>query len=64
MNIQTLLIALAVSVVIIGGYFLFAPKPEPVGAADPRQPEVINVQDVFAKPAPRVVFERLKTGWM
>ncbi|MBI1743159.1 cupin domain-containing protein [Candidatus Acetothermia bacterium] len=64
MNVQTLLIALAVTAAIVGGYFLFAPKPEPVGAADPKQPEVIAVQDVFGKPAPRVVFERLKTGWL
>ncbi len=62
MNIQGLLIALAVTAAIIGGYFLLAPKPEPVGIDDLKQPDVINVQDVLAKPAPKVIFKALKLG--
>jgi mannose-6-phosphate isomerase-like protein (cupin superfamily) len=62
MNIQALLIALAVTAVVIGAYIWLAPKPEPVGVDDPRQPHIINVHDVFAKPAPKVLFATLKLG--
>ncbi len=60
MNIQALLIAIAVSIAVIGGYFWLAPKPEPVGTGDLKRPDVINVQDVFSRPAPQVVFKSLK----